>query len=77
MAGAGDELDDDIPWEVSRSIGRIIEMMNAGHPLRYTKGNKQLGRQRRPVLRTKEDVAILRRAAAGFVLVTMIEGELR
>ena len=51
--------------------------MNAGHALRFTKGNKQLGRQRRPVLPTKDDVAILRRAASGFVLVTMIEGKRR
>lgn len=49
--------------------------MNSGHALRYTAGNAQKGIPARPVLPTSQDVAILRRAALGYIVVTMIEGD--
>lgn len=46
----------------------------SGHALRYTKGDKRRGIPPKPVLPTKEDVAILRRCAVGYIVVTMIDG---
>lgn len=51
--------------------------MNPGHAVTFTKGNERMGITRKPILPTPEDVAILRRAAAGFVLVSIIDGKMR
>ena len=47
----------------------------SGHALRYTKGNESRNIKPRAVLPTTEDVAILRRCAAGYIIVTMIDGK--
>jgi hypothetical protein len=49
-------------------------MSNPGHALRYTKGNEEKNIKPRPVLPVREDVPILRRAAMGYIVVTMIDG---
>jgi hypothetical protein len=49
-------------------------MPNAGHAIRYTEGNDRKGIKPKPVLPTPQDVAILRRAAAGYIIVTMQHG---
>jgi len=52
-------------------------MTHPGHPLRYTKGNEELDRKRKAVLPTPHEVAIMRRAAGGFIIVTMVDGSPR
>lgn len=46
----------------------------SGHALRYTKENKRKKIAPKPILPTIEEVAILRRCAAGYIVVTMIDG---
>jgi DNA (cytosine-5)-methyltransferase 1 len=48
-----------------------------GHPLRYTRGDEARRIPQRPVLPAAEDVAIMRRAALGHIIVTMINGRRR
>lgn len=43
---------------------------NPGHALRFTQGNPAKELFPKPVLPTKEQTAILRRAAAGYIFVT-------
>ena len=47
----------------------------SGHPLRYTRGNVKKNVPPKPVLPTPQDVAILRRAALGYIIVTHIDGK--
>jgi hypothetical protein len=47
---------------------------NPGHALTFTKGNERIGNPEKPILPSKEEVAILRRAALGFIKATMIDG---
>jgi hypothetical protein len=47
---------------------------NPGHALTFTPGNSALGKPEKPILPSKEEVAILRRATLGFIKVTMIDG---
>jgi hypothetical protein len=47
---------------------------NPGHATTFTRGNELIGRPERPILPSKEEVAILRRASLGFIKATMIEG---
>lgn len=49
-------------------------MINPGHALRYTKGNDRKNIPPKPVLPSKDDMPILRRAAAGYIVVTMVDG---
>jgi hypothetical protein len=46
----------------------------SGHALRYTNGNERKNITPKPILPTKEEVAILRRCAAGYIVVTMVDG---
>jgi len=44
-----------------------------GHPLRRTKGNEEKGIRPKPVLPSAKDMAILRRAAQGYIFATQTE----
>jgi hypothetical protein len=47
---------------------------NPGHATTFTRGNELIGRPERPILPSKEEVAILRRTSRGFIKATMIDG---
>jgi hypothetical protein len=47
---------------------------NPGHATTFTRGNANIGRPAKPILPSKEEVAILRRASQGFIKATMIDG---
>jgi hypothetical protein len=49
-------------------------LANRGHALRYTKGDDNKNIEPKPVLPTPQDVAIIRRASAGYIVVTMQDG---
>jgi hypothetical protein len=51
--------------------------VNPGHALRFTKGNPARGIDRKPVLPSAQDTAILRRTSLGFIMMTMVDGEPR
>jgi hypothetical protein len=46
---------------------------NPGHALTFTPGNAIIGRPEKPILPSVEEVAILRRASLGFIIVTLTE----
>jgi hypothetical protein len=46
---------------------------NRGHALTFTPGNRNLGKPKKPILPSVEEVAILRRASLGFIIVTLTE----
>jgi hypothetical protein len=48
---------------------------NPGHALTFTPGNQATGKPEKPILPSKEEVAILRRTSLGFIKVTMIDGK--
>lgn len=50
---------------------KLVE--NPGHAKTFTKGNPKLGRPEKPILPSKEEVAILRRASLGFIKLTLTE----
>jgi hypothetical protein len=46
---------------------------NPGHAVTFTPGNQRLGKPEKPILPSVEEVAILRRASLGFIIVTLTE----
>jgi hypothetical protein len=58
-------------------MGVMAQPRHPGHPLRYTKGDEARHIPQRPVLPAAEDVAIMRRATLGYIIVTMINGQRR
>ena len=46
---------------------------NPGHALTYTKGDEAKNLAEKPILPTPQEVAILRRCAAGYIKVTLTE----
>ncbi|MBO0738761.1 MAG: hypothetical protein J2P48_19690 [Alphaproteobacteria bacterium] len=50
-------------------------MANPGHALKTTKGNEARGIAPKPILPTPHETAMLRRVAAGYCIVTYVEGE--
>lgn len=50
-------------------------MRAPGNALAYTKGNEYRGVKPKPILPTLEQTAVLRRAARGHIICTLIEGE--